>query len=166
MEQLFKTRPNVVFLDITGLDVEGQVNLRKKLQSVGGRLLVAKKTLLKRAWADLFNNELKQDLEMVLSQPLPVALIVGKASAEVLPKAIFQSLAETGFQGESKVLAGLLGQEFISQAQVQMLATLPGKEQLQGQILGVLQNVSRQFLRVLQAPSNHLVNALYQRSIQ
>lgn len=160
--QAFTAYPNLLFLDLSQLNVEQQSRLRKAVKEVGGRLLVVKKTLLRLAWEKVFSQDLRADLEKILAQPLPMAVSFAGGSPEQLPKAVLESLQQIldKKQALDKVLGGVVGGEFLTLQAVQRLASLPGKEQLEAQLLGVLQGSLRRFLWVLKAPSQSLVTLL------
>ncbi len=167
MKALFEGRPNAVFLDLSGFDVASQGYLRQRLNELaGGGFVVAKKTLLQRAWQDAFEENTQKSLQEVLDMSAPLAIAISTDSPEKLPKLLLDISKEVHGkkEGERRLLGGLLGEEYLSAGQVKDLADLPEPELLQANLLGVLQNSIGQALNVLQAPSRDLLSILSQKS--
>jgi large subunit ribosomal protein L10 len=167
LQNLFEKESNFLLFDLSGLDVEVQRLLRRKFKLNQAKLLVAKKTLLRRAWHKILPVDTQKQLEPVLEAPVSVGLAIGAGSPEILPKLFFQVLqAQGSYQAaliEEKILGGLAEGRFSTAKDLIMLARLPGRRQLQGRLLGTLQGIMAQFLSVLQAPSRSLIVILQQK---
>jgi len=146
----------VVLLDYRGLTV-GQINdLRQKIRSAGGKLAVVKNRLLQRTLAALglkINEEIAGPTALVFSPGEEISLlkvILGQAKLVGLPK----------------FKLGFLGQEFLAGADLQRLAALPAREQLLGQLAGLLAYPTGKLIYNLNFNRQKLINLLRQVKIQ
>jgi large subunit ribosomal protein L10 len=144
---------SVVLVGVTGVKV-GQIEaLRDAFHPLGLHFQVAKNTLLAQV---LEEQGITVD-QQILDQPL--ALVFGYEDAVAGPKALEPFRKDKDFEA-LKVLGGILGKDTISAAQVQALANLPSREQLLGQLLGVLTGPQRGLVTVLSGNIRGLVTAL------
>lgn len=145
-------KSNYVFLtDFTRLTVAETEELRGVLSEVGAEFHVVKNRILKiatdrREW-DGLNDHLKG----------PTAIVVGGENAPGVAKAL-----EKFFKAKSKVelKAGILDGVTITTDQISDLAKLPSEEVLRAQFLGLLNQPGTQFVRVIQAVPQGLLNVL------
>lgn len=153
-----KGAKSVVLVNYSGLNVKAQQDLKGRLKSVGGRMVVVKNTLLKRAGesAKLDKNILEDSVlqgqtALVLADEDPVAPIqvMGKFAKEFeLPK-FKVGVVEGTFQDESSLTK---------------LSTLPGRDVLLGQVLGALMASQYGLVGTLNANLQKLVFILSQAS--
>ena len=129
-----------VVADFKGMPVEEMTRLRVKLRESGGKLLVVKNTLARIAFAggahDVIKDNFRENCAIALGQQDPVA--VAKAVSD--------------FARTSKKLIvrhGSLEGKFLSAAQLEALARLPGRKELLAQTLGTLNAVPTNFVSLL-----------------
>jgi len=153
-----KTKMNdakcVVFADYKGLSVKDMSELRAQLREKGVAFVVAKKTLIKIAAGNAGYTDLSDD---VLEGPVGVAFSMEDEIAGA------KMLKEFSKKHEELDLRGALFEgKVLSVAETQELASLPGKEELLGKLVfllnspisgfhGVLNNTLAGFVRVLDA---------------
>lgn len=141
---------SVVFSDFQGLAASDVEKLRARLRAENIRHKVVKLTLLKR----ILNN-LKIDAA-AFNYTVPLAVSFGSED-EVMPAKL---LYEFGRQNENlKIVGGILDGKLIDENQVKALATLPGKQELLGQIVGVVASPLRGLAGVLSGNIRSLVYA-------
>ncbi len=135
-----ETSKAVLLVNFTGLKVNEERELKKKLRQQGIVFEVIKNSLfkiaLKKAKISLDNALLDQ----------PIALI-WSADDEVMPAKI-----TVGFAKEIEKLqlvGGIIDQKFVDTDLIKQLAALPGREELYAKLVGTLN-----------APMSRLVNAL------
>lgn len=153
-----KGAKSVVLVNYSGLNVKAQQDLKGRLKSVGGRMVVVKNTLLKRAGesAKLDKNILEDSVlqgqtALVLADEDPVAPIqvMGKFAKEFeLPK-FKVGVVEGTFQDESSLTK---------------LSVLPGRDVLLSQVLGALMASQYGLVGTLNANLQKLVFILSQAS--
>ena len=126
-------------------------NLRDKLRDVQGELAITKNTLLKRA---LPASNLQ----------LPTSSIEGPTATlfsfddEISPiKILVKALKDAAL---GKIKGGFLGETALDETKILQLATLPGKDELRGKIVGVLAAPLQGIVSVLQGNLRNLVYAL------
>lgn len=155
--EAIKGSKSVVFVDYKGLTMGQLSDLRAKLSEQGATLTVTKNTLMERA---LPTSNL----------PLPTSILKGPTATlfsqddEVAPiKTLVKTLKDTQI-GEIK--GGFLGPNFLDKFSITRLANLPGKQELRGQVVGILASPLQGIVGVLQANLRNLVYALDQIRIQ
>ncbi len=127
-----KDAKSVVLVNYAGLTVAGQQELKRRLFEVGGRLVVVKNTLLKRAGeAAKIEAGILED-KVLAGQ---TALLI----ADNDPIAPVQVLGKFAKEHEfPKFKVGVVEGSFQDEAGLAKLSTLPGKDALLGQLLGIL----------------------------
>ena len=135
---------SVVFTDYKGLSMKQLSDLRNKLREVNAEFTITKNTLLKHANPDL-------DLEG------PTATLLAYDD-EISPIKILVKALKDATIG--KVKSGFLGGMSLDEAKIIQLSTLPTKDELRGQTVGVLVAPLRGIVSVLQGNLRNLVYAL------
>jgi large subunit ribosomal protein L10 len=147
---------NLFFTNYSGLTVSDISKLRAELRKDGNTYTVVKNTLFSIAAGD----ELAKQVEAYLSGPTGIVF----ANDPVSPaKAIKQ------FSDDVKTLdvkAAYVEGKIIDGAQVQALAALPSKAELQAKVLGLLVSPLRGFAGVLAANRSGFVRVLSAREKQ
>ena len=140
-------------VDYQGLSAGELNSLRAKLRDAGGRMLVAKNTLinvvLKEQGLEGFDETLKGPTALVLIgedpvQPAKVLTDYAKDNAKDLPVA----------------KGGLLQGNMVAPEALAKIAKLPSREQLLSELVGVLQAPMQQLVGVLQGPQRDLVSVM------
>ena len=137
---LFDGAASAVIVDYRGLTVEQDTILRKQLREAGISYKVYKNTLIKRAAEGTAFAALDADLEG------PTALAVSKTDATA-PARVLAKFAKTANQLESK--AGVVEGTYYDQKGIQVIATIPSREELLGKLLGSIQSPISNLARVL-----------------
>lgn len=150
-EKLGRTKA-LVFTHYQGLSVKEVTELRRQLRTESIDLLVAKKTLLRKALADS-----GYDAGLVDTLPGDVAVAFGYAD-EVTPAKLLATYGKTHPQVE--LLAGLIEGRSISAAEVKALAKLPSKTELLAQTVWVIKGPVTGLVNVLAGNIRGLVTVL------
>ena len=137
---LFDGAASAVIVDYRGLTVEQDTILRKQLREAGISYKVYKNTLIKRAAEGTAFAALDADLEG------PTALAVSKTDATA-PARVLAKFAKTANQLELK--AGVVEGTYYDQKGIQVIATIPSREELLGKQLGSIQSPISNLARVL-----------------
>ena len=147
-----------VLAEYRGLTV-GQMNrFRRAVREAHGRCRVAKNTLARRAVTGSRYEKLGPMLEG------PLALILGFKDPVTVAKLAVKFSEEIP---KLAIRGALLDGQVLPVAEVKALATLPAREVLQAQLLGVLQAPATQLLRTLNesaARVARLVDAIGKRA--
>lgn len=148
----------VVLVNYTGLNVKAQQDLKTKLKEVGSKMVVVKNTLLKRAATAakidkgiLEDSILQGQTALVISGDDPIAPIqvLGKFAKD---------------QEVPKFKVGVIDGVFQDEASLTKLSTLPGRDALLGQLLGVLISPEYGLIGTLQGNLQKLVYILNQKA--
>ncbi|MCO5247595.1 MAG: 50S ribosomal protein L10 [Chitinophagales bacterium] len=148
------------FTDASGLTVESVNKLRRECYKRGVKVQVAKNTLIKKALLEA--NKYSDSLDVVLKGPTAVmftetANVPGKLLLEFRkshPKPIVK-----GAYIDSAV--------FVGDDQLKALSTLKSKEELLGEVIGLLQSPAKNVISALKSGGNTiagLVKALEERA--
>ncbi len=145
---------SLVFADYQGLTMTQLTDLRDQLRDVQAEFTVTKNNLVKIALKDA---GLKTDDAAYLEGPVATLFAYDD---EITPiKALVKALKDAG---RGKVKAGFLGQEFMDGAKITKLSTLPGKQELRGQVVGVLAAPIKGIVTVLNGNLRNLAVVLDQ----
>ena len=148
----------IVLIDYTGLSVKMQQDLKKKLSTVGAKMLVVKNTLFKLAGknAKISENSLN---DSVLSGP--TAMIISEKDS-IAP---LQVLAK--FAKENDVLNfkfGIIDGNFQDKNTLTTLSLLPSKDVLYGKLVGTLASPMYGVIATLQGNLQKLIWILKSKS--
>ena len=133
-----KSAKSVVLVNYAGLSVKNQQELKKRLKEVGAKMIVVKNTLLKRA-----GEAAKVDKEILSDTVLTgqTALVIGEDDP-IAPLTALGKFAKEFDSGAGysvpQLKVGIIDGAFQDSATLAKLSTLPGKDVLLGQLLGVL----------------------------
>jgi large subunit ribosomal protein L10 len=143
----FKKATIALVSEYRGMSVAETTEVRRKLRAVRGELRVAKNTLIRRAIKGTGYASLEDKLGG------PVGLIISTEDPVEIAKTVvgFKDLGE-----KFKLRGGVVDGQAISVAEIQALATLPPKEVILAQLLGVLQAPATQLVRLLNEPASQL----------
>lgn len=140
-----------VLSSFQGLPAAQMQKLRGQLRGEGVQSKVVKLTLLRRVL-----EKIGVDVSS-FNYTVPLTLS-WSADDEVLPAKILNTFAKK--QENLKMVAGVLAGKLIDGTQVKALAMLPGKQELQGQLVGVIAGPLRGLVSVLSGNMRQLVYAL------
>ena len=147
-----------IFTNYRGLTVKDLADLRGRVRPANVKYQVVKNTLTRFAAQ---KAEIEADLSAVLEGPTAIGF--GYEDVVQAAKAL-NDYARTSRVFEIK--AGLLENRLLTAAEVTALATLPGKPQLQAQVLGTMTAPIQNLLSVLNGTSRNLMNVLSARQRQ
>lgn len=151
----------MVFADYKGLSMKQLSELRDKLREVNGELSVTKNTLLERAIRTTdyrlpaTAEDGRQKTEGIFNGPTATLFAYDDEISPI--KLLVKAFKDTTI---GKVKSGFLGQTSLDEAKIIQLSTLPTKDELRGQTVGVLVAPLQGMLSVLQANLRNLVYAL------
>ena len=143
---------SVVLSEYSGMDVATVTALRRKCREQQVEFRVTKNTLLRRA----LNARGQSGLDAHLKGPLAVAF----ARDEVAAAKVLADFAKE--HQLPKMTVGLVDGRVMSGEQLAALARLPGKAELLGQLLFVMNGPARNLVGVLSAPVRNLAMVLGQ----
>jgi large subunit ribosomal protein L10 len=146
------SRSQAVFLtEYTGLTVRQMETLRNEVRSAQGTFTVTKNTLMSYA------------LEQT-GKPVPAELLVGQiatgfAQGEV--PALAKTLVDYAKKDEKlKLKGGIMGDDFLTPAQIEALASLPPLDHLRAQIIGLINAPAQNLASVLAGGVRQVVNVI------
>jgi len=157
VQKLFSESDATFVIGYKGLDVALMQNLRKSLRENAGTIKVAKTTLMKRAIKDVpgvdaFAQQLKTQVGLVFA-----------ANGEV--SSVAKKLVNFSKDHElMQVLSGFFESKSISKQEIELIASLPSREVLLGQLVGTIGAPTANLVYVLNAMLAKLVYVLQQVS--
>lgn len=154
LTSLLGSAKGVYLTDFTGLTVEQMQDLRRKCRKEQISYRVVKRTLLQRAARETGLPALDTGLNG------PCGIVVSLTD-QVAPARVLSDFAKTN--EKLKIRLGVLDGKAVSEAEVKALASLPTKDVLQAQLLGVFQAPMAQLLSVFEAGPAALLSVMEQR---
>ncbi|MBI2600971.1 50S ribosomal protein L10 [Candidatus Daviesbacteria bacterium] len=152
----------LVFADYKGMTMKQLSDLRNKLREQNAEFNITKNTLLQRS---IENCKLKiSGASLSKDRSVENSLLDGPTATlfayddEITPIKILVKTFKDNELG--KVLGGFLGSDALSASKVTQLSSLPGKNELRGQVVGVLAAPLKGIVGVLQGNLRNLVYAL------
>lgn len=146
----------VLFVDYTGLTVEEVTNLRKKFRSQDIGFRVVKNTLMKRAIAGTPYEGASKVLKGT-----PTGVVMGFKDPVAAAKSLFEALKETE---HLKVKGGIFENKAITAKEAEALSKMPSREELIGQILGMIMGPGRKVAAQIKNPAGRIVGAIETKS--
>jgi large subunit ribosomal protein L10 len=151
LKQSFGRSSIALVSEYRGMTAAESTEMRKRLRAVRGEMRVAKNTLVKLAIKgtayEALEEQLGGQIGLILSYEDPVALAK-----------TFTSFGPLG--DKLKLRGAVLGGKPLSIAEVQALATLPPREVVLGQLLGLLNAPATQLVRLLNEPGSYLARVI------
>jgi len=146
----------VVVAQQTGLNADETLDLRRKLRAAGVGLKVGKNTLLKHA----IKGTRIAALEKFLHGPTALAyskdpIAAAKITVEFAKK-----------NDKLKVIAAVMDDKLLDEAQTKILASLPSLDELRGKLIGLILAPATKIAGVLQAPAGQLARVLAAKARQ
>lgn len=140
-------------IDYQGLSSGEIGTLRAKVRAAGGRILVAKNTLidvvLREQGFEGFGDTLKGPTALVLIDDDPVA-----------PVKAFTDFAKDHAKDLPIPKGGLMQGNQVGPDALQRIAKLPTRDQILSELIGVLQAPLQQLVGVLEGPQRNLVSVM------
>lgn len=140
ISEAIKEAQSVVLVDYRGLTVEEDTKLRKQLREAGVTYKVYKNTMMNFAFKGTDCETLAPHLE----GPSAVAISATDATA---PARILSKFAKEAPALELK--AGVVEGKYYDKAGIELVATVPSREELLSKFLGSIQSPITNFARVL-----------------
>ncbi len=148
---VFQNVHTAVIAEYKGLSVADLHALRCELREVGGEYRVAKNTLVSLAVEGTPYLSLR---ELLTGQN---GLVLGYGEAVDLARAVTRYAKD---HQKFTVKGGVTEGQFLDAPQVEALASLPSRDVLRAQLLGVLSQTATQLVGVLAAPASQLARVL------
>lgn len=152
LESGLKEAKAVVFANFQGLTVAKAEDLRRKARAEGVKVVVAKKTLVKKALNDLGETSIE-----------PKTFSGGVATFMAMNDEVSAAKIVHTFALTNEIVTiygGILEGKFISAAAVKNLASLPSKHQLLGMLVGTINAPVTGFVSALAGNIRNLVSVL------
>ncbi len=147
----------VYLVDFRKVTVENAAELRGQLAPLGAEFHVVKNSILNVA----AKGASLPDLEQWLAGQ--TGIVIGGAEAPAVAKVLVEFFKKSE---KLEVKVGVIDGEVLSGADVTTLSNLPSKDVLRSQLLALLNTPATQFVRVLQATPEGLLNVLQAKSEQ
>ena len=156
LEDLLSESSGAIALSYRGLTVAEADGLRDVIRSTGGKYRVVKNNLASIA-ADRVDKPVFKELLQG-----PTGLVLFSEDNFIAPvKAITNHITDTRL--ELPIIGAVWEGAFLSDEEVQRIASLPSREYLQAQVMGLLQAPAQNLVSVLSAHMRNLVTILQER---
>lgn len=155
LSQQFAQSKSIIFWDYAGLTVTQFGQLRNQLRPAESLVLVAKNTLIKLA---LEKTGLVLENQSLLEGPTAIL----EAENEIAPLKILANALRTA--GVGKLKCGFLNGKFVSNTELEYLASLPSKELVFGQIAANLNSPAYNLINLMQSTIGNIIFILNSRA--
>ena len=154
-DRLNRSNGFVLFFNFQGIDAFPLSQLRSKVRSTGGEIVVGRNTLFYRAFED---TPLVDHRDIFVG---PTAALFAYEDVVATTKVLVEFLKDT-FDKEykEKIKGGLLSGKYMSPEQAIELAELPSREELIAKLLGVMMGPVTQLAMTLKAVPQKLAMVL------
>jgi large subunit ribosomal protein L10 len=152
-EGRFEKANAAIVAEYRGLTVASLTELRKALKKVNGEFRIVKNRVAKKAV--LGKAGTAKEIADSLKGPIGIAFLYGDAAAGAKALTEFEKSNEL-----FKITAGVMDSKKLSSRDVAAIASLPSKEVLLGQIVGLLVSPHRGLLGVLNGVPRNLVQVI------
>ncbi len=153
LTEKFASASNFYITDPSALTVENTNKLRRACFKAGVEMRVAKNTLLRIALQN--NNKLTPELEAALHGPTAVLF----SDASNIPAKVIKEFRKTGEKPQLKA-AWIDAAVYVGDNQLDALASLKSKNELIGDIIGLLQSPAKNLIGALQSGGQKLSGIL------
>lgn len=151
MADQLKSASSTVFIDYTGMGVVAQQELKARLRESGGKMFVAKNTLIQIAGKNAgFPDDAITD--EILSGQTAVVVASDDAVAPIQILGKFASETES-----AQMKAGVVEGSFQNKESLLKISKLPGKDELQAKVVGAVAAPMYGLVGTLQGNLNKLV---------
>ena len=153
-----KSAKGLIVINYSGLNVAAQRELKDRLKEVDAKMVVVKNTLLKRAGEAakvdrqiLEDSVLSAQTALIVSEGEPISAVgvLGRFAKEYEVPQLKVGVLEGAFQDTESLVK---------------ISTLPGRDALLGQVLGILMSSSYGLVGTLNANMQKLVYILKQKA--
>lgn len=151
LTELFRDKQNFFILNYSKVTVKDITLLRQKIKGVGSRYLVAKNTLLKRAFDELGIKELGPFLEG------PTAVVISPSRPEEAAKILLEYSEQNP---EFKFKGGVIQNKVENAENIKVLATLPPREEMIAKLVYLVSSPIQRLVNVLSNPIMGLMRTL------
>ena len=158
LEEQLRELKALVLTDYRGLPTPQLNQLRIRLHDAGAEYRIVKNTLLTIAAHRLGIEGIEPLLEG------PTAMAYSTTEDAKVAKALLDFIRTS--RSQLKVKGGILGTEVLEVAQVESLATLPSRADLQARLVGNIQGTLSGFVGVLNAALSELLSVFDERAKQ
>lgn len=150
----FKNSKINILGSFTKLTVSEMEKMREEIKQVGGNIMVLKNNLIEI----IFKNLSKDEACKFISGPTFVIWSNKENEVEII-KSLLNFQKDSG---KVELKGGLLNGEIIDRKKIEEIGKLPGKKELQAQIIYLMKLPSLRMVNSLKAPVMKLVNILNQ----
>ncbi len=155
-KEMIENSHAIVMARYLGVSVQEMESLRRGLREAGARMVVAKKTLMKRAL-----NEMDRPIpEDAFDGPIGFVFLGEDIGAGA--KALKTFIKEVGKE-RFALTGGILDDTILDEAGATALADVPTKDVMRAMLLGTLVAPMTNFLSVITAPQRDIVGILQAR---
>lgn len=140
-----------IVTEYRGLTVAQMTRLRQQMRQAAGEYNVIKNTLVRRALKDTAYGDLDRLLDG------PNGWVFGYEDPVALSKTLIKFIEENE---KLKIKGALFEGEFMDQAKVKVLSTMPSKPEMQARLLALMQAPATHLVRLMQEPAAMMARLL------
>lgn len=147
-----------IIADYQGLSVMEFTELRKLLRDSGSLGQVFKNTLVRRSAKKSVGDDVSADFEKFLGTLKGPTLVITSDKDPVSPAKVLAKFMKE--KQKVKVKGAWLDGKFLDQSAVDQLSNMPGKEEILGKLLALLNTPATQLLRLMNTPATQMTRVI------
>ncbi len=152
IKSVFESGSPIIFTDHTGLKAENMFKIRNKLADADAYIKIVKNTL-----ALLAAGQVHADMDLSQIFTGPTSMIVSGENIVISAKLVKEFVKEFD---TFKVKGGIIENKIVGSEAIERLSSLPSREVLIAQLLGVMMNPAARLVTALSGVPGNLVAVL------
>jgi len=152
IKSVFESGSPIIFADHTGLKAENMFKIRNKLADADAYIKIVKNTL-----ALLAAGQVHADMDLSQIFTGPTSMIVSGENIVISAKLVKEFVKEFD---TFKVKGGIIENKIVGSEAIERLSSLPSREVLIAQLLGVMMNPAARLVTALSGVPGNLVAVL------
>lgn len=157
LQERLKDSQIALCADYRGLTVDQMGELRNELRAVNASAKVVKNSLLKRSFANA-HEEKGPEEEKFLDLLQGPTLLISAIDDPIGPAKVLAKYVKEFEHLEAK--GGYFEGEFLTEAKIQQLSKMPGREELLGKLLRTILAPGTNLVRLLNEPGSQVVRVI------
>lgn len=145
-------------VDYRGLSVSQITQLRRDLRSVGSNGRVVKNTLARLSAERVLKGRSESEVERFVKMLEGPTLLIYSFQDPVEPTKVITKFAKGN--DKLQIKGAFVDGSFVDDKGVEVLSKMPGREELLGQLLRLMNAPATNLVRLLQAPATQIVRVL------
>ena len=158
LTELLQQYPHIYVTDIEALNAEKTSKLRRICDKQDVKLVMTKNTLLKRAMDNVEGTDFSELYSVLKGNTAIMLANIANAPARLIKD--FSKDVKKGEEGKPKLKGAYVQEGFYTANDLEALATIKSREELIGDVIGLLQSPAKNLISALQSNGGQKIHGL------